>query len=112
MTFASGNLIASSVGPGLTASGLIGLAGLFRTNLDLSTEGSVELALEVNDALVVALTLLQDGRALELGNILGLGSRGGSFSQATLGGPGANIVVAKRSTAVTIKIESETRQTE
>lgn len=58
MTLASGNLIASSVGPGLTASGLIWLTGLFGADLDLATEGGVELALEVDDALVVALTLL------------------------------------------------------
>jgi hypothetical protein len=92
------DLSASSVGPGLSAGGLVLLAGLLRTHLDLLAEGGVGLALEVDDALVV-LALLEDGGALDLGYVLGLGGR-----DATLGGPVADIIVADRSTAVAIDV--------
>lgn len=95
------DLIASSVGPGLSAGGLVLLAGLLGTHLDLLTEGGVGLALEVDDALIV-LALLKDGGALDLGYILGL--RGWD---AALGGPVADIVVADRATAVTIIVALE-----
>lgn len=97
------DLSASSVGPGLSASSLVLLAGLLRTHLDLLAEGSVRLALEVDDALVV-LALLKNGGALDLGYILGLGGR----DAALLGRPVADIIVADGATAVAIDVMLET----
>lgn len=105
VTLRGRNFIASSVAPGLSTSGLILLAGLFRANLDLSTEGSVRLTLEVNDALIV-LALADEGSTLDLSYVLDLGS-GCTAGEATLGGPVADIFVAKFTTAVSTSAMSE-----
>jgi hypothetical protein len=94
------------VGPGLSAGGLVELACLFWSHLNLLAKCGVGLALEVDDALVVGLALVEDGRTLNLGYILDLGSRG-SASETALGRPGADILVTKRAAAVSINMKLE-----